>query len=92
MTAKNTLLASAALTGLMIAAGCASHGDHGHYGGGHQAMGQCHGVNACKGKGDCQGKGHECSGKNSCEGKGWVKMSQENCEKIKDGKFVAKAM
>ena len=86
MANKTSFLVSAAITGLLAASGyggldvAQASGDH--------AMGQCHGVNACKGHGDCQGKGHECSGKNSCEGKGWVKLSQETCEKLKDGKWT----
>ena len=48
------------------------------------ALGQCHGVNACKGKGDCGGKGNECAGENSCEGKGWLKMPQSDCENVKN--------
>lgn len=85
MKAKKSLLTSAALTGLLIAAGCAHHDGPAVYGKGdsHAALGQCHGVNACKGKGDCGGKDNECSGENSCEGKGWIKMSQSMCGDIK---------
>jgi len=86
MNSKKGLLTSAALTGLLLAAGCAHHDSQGVYGKGdsHAALGQCHGVNACKGKGDCGGKNNECAGENSCEGKGWIKMSQSDCENIKN--------
>jgi hypothetical protein len=50
------------------------------------AMGECHGINACKGQGDCGGKGHECAGKNKCKSKGWKKMTADDC-KEKKGKF-----
>jgi len=84
MNSKKSLLTSAALTGLLLAAGCATHDGGGYGGGTHAALGQCHGVNACKGKGDCGGKNNECSGENSCEGKGWIKMSKAMCGDIKN--------
>ncbi len=82
---KKALLASAALSGLMVAAGCS--GMDGMKSGSQLAMGQCHGINSCKGKGACEGVGHTCAGKNDCEGKAWLKMSKSTCEKIKDGKW-----
>jgi len=85
MNSKKRLLTGAALTGLLLAAGCAHHDGHGGYGGSsHAALGQCHGVNACKGKGDCSSATHDCAGENSCEGKGWIKMSQALCNDIKN--------
>lgn len=86
MNSKKGLLTSAALTGLLIAAGCAHQGgyDANVYGTGKVAMGQCHGVNACKGKGDCSAATHDCAGENSCEGKGWIKMSKAMCGDIKN--------
>jgi len=86
MNSKKSLLTSAALTGLLLAAGCAHYDGQSVYGKGDSqaALGQCHGVNACKGKGDCGGKGNECAGENSCEGKGWLKMSQSDCENVKN--------
>ncbi len=89
MISKKSLLTSAALTGLLLAAGCAHQGGgydgYGGYGNGaHAALGQCHGVNACKGKGDCGGKTNECAGENSCEGKGWIKMLKSMCGDIKN--------
>ncbi|MDT7044239.1 hypothetical protein [Candidatus Nitronereus thalassa] len=91
MNSKHRLLTSAALTGLLLAAGCAHHDSHGVYGkgGSHAALGQCHGVNACKGKGDCASATHDCSGENSCEGKGWIKMSKAMCGDIKGSTWKA---
>ena len=91
MIARKTLLASAALSGLLIAAGCAhSHSDSGGDMYGEMAKGQCHGVNDCKGHGECKGAGHSCEGKNDCKGKGWMTMSKSDCE-AKGGQYVAKA-
>ena len=89
MNSKKCLLTSAALTGLLLATGCAHQGEgydgYGGYGNGaHAVLGQCHGVNACKGKGDCGGKNNECAGENSCEGKGWIKMAKSMCGDIKN--------
>ncbi len=91
MNSKKSLLTSAALTGLLLAAGCAHQGGgggydgYGGYGSGAQAaLGQCHGVNACKGKGECSTAIHDCAGENSCEGKGWIKMSKSMCGDIKN--------
>ena len=86
MKASKSLLAGAALTGLLAtsAFGAPATAQAGEMAGG---AGQCHGVNACKGKGDCQGMGHECEGKNTCKGKGWVKMTKEECEKNPKGKW-----
>ncbi len=93
MNSKKSLLTSAALTGLLIAAGCAHQGGgydgYGGHGDTHAALGQCHGVNACKGKGDCSAATHDCAGENSCEGKGWLKMSQADCEMIKNAKWTS---
>lgn len=50
------------------------------------AMGECHGINACKGKGECGGEGHACAGNNACKGKGWIQMSKKDCKK-KHGTF-----
>ena len=86
MISKKSLLASAALSGLIVAAGCASM--DGLMGGPQFVMGECHGINACKGNGACEGVGHTCEGKNDCEGKGWLKMTKGTCEKIKDGKWT----
>ena len=89
MNSKKALLSSAALAGLMVAAGCATNYDgHGNYGGGHATLGQCHGVNACKGKGECSTASHDCAGENSCEGKGWIKMSQAQCSDIKNSAWT----
>ena len=76
MISKKSALVSAALSGLMLTAGCA--GMDSSMGGTQIAMGQCHGVNSCKGKGACEGVSHSCEGKNACEGKGssWVAESR----------------
>lgn len=87
------LLLSAALSGLLIGTACKTGAKS--EGGSNEAaattssdvaMGECHGINACKGKGECGGKGHSCAGKNSCKGKGWVKADEATC-KAKHGKF-----
>ena len=94
MESKKSLLTSAALTGLLLAAGCAHQDGSGssHVYGKAKAsavVGQCHGVNACKGKGDCSAATHDCAGENSCEGKGWIKMSQAMCGDIKSSTWNA---
>jgi hypothetical protein len=79
---KKTLLAGAALTGLLFAVGTAAHAekktapaekktDISHK---KMTKGQCHGVNSCHGP------------DNSCKGHGWVAMTKEECTKAK-GKF-----
>jgi hypothetical protein len=53
------------------------------------AMGECHGVNACKGKGMCGSEaGNACAGKNSCKGKGWASLNEKDCL-AKKGKWNA---
>jgi hypothetical protein len=79
---KKILLAGAALSGLLLTAGCANSGSKAAA----VSKGECHGINSCKGTGDCGGKGYSCAGKNSCKGKGWMKMSDADC-KAKGGKF-----
>lgn len=53
-----------------------------------EAMGKCHGVNACKGKTACATAEGACAGNNSCKGKGWLPMSEADCAE-KDGQFEA---
>ncbi len=48
----------------------------------------CYGVNKCKGTGDCGGKGSSCAGKNACMGQGFIKISKDNCLRIKDGRLT----
>jgi len=72
---KKALILAAVSTLALTASGCASKTSS-------TAMGQCHGVNACKGEGACGGKTHDCAGKNSCKGKGWIKMIKGKCESI----------
>lgn len=78
---KKSYLVAAAVSGLMLTTGCTTSSTSADV-----AMGQCHGVNACKGEGDCGGKSHACAGKNACKGKGWKKMTQEDCD-TKGGTF-----
>ncbi|NKB82043.1 MAG: hypothetical protein GKS05_09185 [Nitrospirales bacterium] len=89
MTSQKSALLGAALSGLLIAAGCAH--SHDAPSGAEMAKGHCYGVNDCKGKGECKGVGHSCEGKNDCKGKGWIGMSKADCE-AKGGDHVAKAM
>lgn len=80
---KKTVLATAALAALAMAAGCA----HTSTGGGMAAAkGECHGVNSCKGTGECGGPGHSCAGQNSCKGQGWISLTQAACSE-KGGTF-----
>ena len=78
MIRKKSALIGAALSGLIMTAGCASM--DGSTGGTQVAMGQCHGVNSCKGKGECKTAVSSCEGKNDCKGKGWITMSKSECE------------
>lgn len=55
------------------------------------AMGECHGINACKGQGQCGTKKHACAGMNACKGQGWIKMTAADC-KAKKGRFQAMTM
>ncbi|MBT3236148.1 MAG: hypothetical protein HN353_09380 [Bdellovibrionales bacterium] len=90
----NKRLLGVALTGLVLAAGCAAGttGSNSNSAASAQAvMGECHGVNACKGAGACGGKGHSCAGKNSCKGKGWLKLSKAECSE-KGGTFKGAMM
>jgi hypothetical protein len=86
MTQKSLLL-GAALSGLLIASGCAQ--SHHSMSNGEMAKGQCHGVNDCKGKGECKTVTNSCEGKNDCKGKSWLSMSKADCD-TKGGNYVAK--
>ena len=92
MTQKSLFL-GAALSGLLIASGCAHSHDSMSKEGmkGEMAAGQCHGVNECKGKGECKTAASSCEGKNDCKGHGWMSMSKADCD-AKGGEYVAKAM
>ncbi|MGE3975329.1 MAG: hypothetical protein AB7F59_12460 [Bdellovibrionales bacterium] len=81
---NKTILVTAAIAGLVSISGCSSS----QKAQGETAMGECHGINACKGQGECGGAGYSCAGKNSCKGQGWVKLSKSDCEN-KNGKFKA---
>jgi len=86
MTQKSLLL-GAALSGLLIASGCAHSHDSASMG--EMAKGQCHGVNDCKGKGECKTLANSCEGKNDCKGKSWMSMSKADCD-TKGGSYMAK--
>jgi len=79
---KKKLLMSAAVTGLLLTAGCASapKSEAG------KVVGECHGINACKGMGDCGSKVNMCAGKNACKGLGWKRLSKAKCGE-KGGSF-----
>ncbi len=85
MKTKNTMLVTAAISGLVLAAGCSSMSADAGAASAAQ-VGECHGANSCKGTGDCAGKGYSCAGNNQCKGKGWNKMSQSDCD-AKGGTF-----
>jgi hypothetical protein len=78
---KKSHLVMAAMSGLVMAAGCTTSTPTAD-----TTMGQCHGVNSCKGTADCGGATHSCAGKNSCKGEGWKKMSKADCQE-KSGTF-----
>ena len=80
---NKSYLVAAAVSGLLLTAGCTSTQSSAD-----MSVGQCHGANKCKGTGDCGGKTHACGGKNACKGKGWNKMSQADCD-TKGGTFKA---
>lgn len=75
MNAKS-VLATAALAGLLMGVGCSSSSTNTAS----SPMGECHGINSCKGTGACGGEGHSCAGQNKCKGQGWLKMSKTDCE------------
>lgn len=75
-----SVLAAAALAGLLMGVGCSSSSTTGSTS---SAMGECHGINSCKGTGACGGEGHSCAGQNKCKGQGWLKMSKTDCESKK---------
>ena len=77
MKKTNVLLAGAAIAGLLMAAGSATHARADDHAG---TKGECWGVNSCKGTGDCAGKGHSCAGQNACKGKGYKKMTKAECD------------
>ena len=91
MIKTNHALMTAALSGLMLAATLSVASADDKPGNSPAdtapgAMGECHGINACKGTGACHGKENSCAGKNSCKGKGWTKASKSDCDK-KGGAF-----
>ena len=83
---QKSLLLGAALSGLLIATGCAHSTDS--MSAGEMGKGQCHGVNDCKG--ECKTANNSCEGKNDCKGKSWISLSKADCD-TKGGTYVAKA-
>lgn len=77
-TVRSTLLYSAAIAGLVLAASCSLAEEEGEI-----VEGECHGINACKAKGACAGKEHRCAGLNACKGQGWLKSTREDCDQKK---------
>lgn len=82
MKSPNSLLLTAAVAGLIFGASQV----HASSSEATKAVGECHGVNACKGHGECAGNTNSCTGKNSCKGMGWIKASKTHCTK-QGGKF-----
>ncbi len=92
MLKQNSLLMSAAIAGMISAAGCTS-GQKSPEEAEMKSLkdakvvdapaapekGECHGINACKGKGECGGPGYGCAGNNACKGKGWLSLSEPDC-------------
>ena len=83
--AKKTLM-TAALGGLILAAGLTAASAEDKPAAGSEKTGECHGVNSCKGTGACHGAGNTCAGKNACKGQGWMKSTKAECE-AKGGKY-----
>ncbi len=48
----------------------------------------CYGLNKCQGLGECGGKGHGCAGMNACQGQGYIKLEQDTCLKIQNGRLT----
>ena len=81
MNSRSKLLMGAALGGILMAASCGgSDGSNSGEAPAANAMGECHGINACKGQSACHTKEHACAGQNSCKGKGWLEMSKSDCD------------
>ena len=88
MDAKKRALIAASVAGLMAAAAAAVTQPAQAA---EDAKVPCYGINKCKGTGDCGGKGHGCAGKNSCEGQGYIKLSKDDCLRIKGGSLTPPA-
>ena len=88
MDRKQRTLVAASVAGLVAAAGvlAMSRTSQAHEGEGKEAP--CYGINKCKGTGECGGKGHSCAGNNACAGQGYLKLEQDLCLKIKDGRLT----
>jgi uncharacterized membrane protein len=51
----------------------------------------CWGINKCKGLGDCGAEGcrHSgCHGSNACKGQGFLRLPEETCLKINEGRLT----
>ena len=84
-------LVAASVAGLLAAAGAMALGGRAQADEAETEAVSCYGINRCKGTGDCGGKGSSCSGKNACAGQGFLKLDQETCLKIKDGRLTPEA-
>ena len=90
MDVKKRSLVAASVAGLVAAAGMLSIAQTAHAEDVVEKV-ACYGINKCKGTGDCGGKGHSCAGKNECAGQGYLKLEQDTCLKIKDGRLTPDA-
>lgn len=85
MKSKKAMLATAAISGLMMAA-TAQADNHGNKAAGKSAKAEkvkCVGTNSCKGQSACHTATSKCGGQNSCKGKGWEYLSKAECDKKK---------
>ena len=81
MSAKSTILATAAMAGLFAGAssligGCQHSANPGVQSSATDAAKHdCKGQNACKGQGSCKSDANACKGQNACKGKSVCKSS-----------------
>ena len=85
---KQRAFLAASVAGLMAATGLLALGRQVQAAEEEEEHVPCYGINKCKGTGDCGGKAHACAGKNECAGQGFLKLEQESCLKIKDGRLT----
>jgi len=87
-------LVSAAVAGMLGAAGASNMFSAHAADKMMDAKGKCIGANSCSGKSNCAQVGkNDCAGKNGCEGKGFLEMSKAQCDALqmkgKNVKFEA---
>jgi hypothetical protein len=76
------MLVSAAVTGIMLGAGCASRADGTPAPQAAAEQGDkhaCKGLNSCKAKGACKTAAHACKGQNDCKGQGGCATVKHEC-------------